>query len=138
VSLWLLAFSSLLFLALATVKRVAELVALPRNAAGGLHRRGYGARDIPLMLALGVGCTFSSAVVLILYVQSEFGAQRVWRGEFLWAIVPLVLFWQCRIWLATSRGYMRDDPIVYAAGDWVSWIAVAAAVLLFTLSALKI
>jgi hypothetical protein len=90
------------------------------------------------MLALGVGCTFSSAVVLILYVQSEFGAQRVWRGELLWAIVPLVLFWQCRIWLATSRGYMRDDPIVYAAGDWVSWIAVAAAVLLFTLSALRI
>ena len=36
-------------------------------------------------------------------------------------MVPLFLFWQCRLWLSTSRGYMHDDPIVYAAKDWVSW-----------------
>ena len=37
-----------------------------------------------------------------------------------WIIVPLLLFWQCRLWLATARGFMTDDPIIYAAKDWVS------------------
>ena len=32
-----------------------------------------------------------------------------------------MLFWQCRIWLATARGRMHDDPIVYAAKDPTSW-----------------
>ena len=40
-------------------------------------------------------------------------------------LVPLILFWQLRLWLSTTRGYMYDDPIVYAARDWVSWIAAA-------------
>jgi hypothetical protein len=35
-------------------------------------------------------------------------------------VIPLLLFWQCRLWLSASRGYMTDDPIVYAARDWVS------------------
>jgi len=40
--------------------------------------------------------------------------------------VPLLLFWQARLWLATWRGYMHDDPIVYSAKDWVSWIVAAS------------
>jgi hypothetical protein len=44
-----------------------------------------------------------------------------------------MLFWQCRLWLSTARGYMHDDPIVYAARDWVSWIVAIA--LLAVLSA---
>jgi hypothetical protein len=43
----------------------------------------------------------------------------------LWATVPLLLFWQCRLWLSTARGYMNDDPIVYAARDRVSWLVGA-------------
>jgi hypothetical protein len=44
-----------------------------------------------------------------------------------WVLVPLVLFWQCRVWLATSRGQMNDDPIVFAARDWVSWMVAVCA-----------
>jgi hypothetical protein len=42
----------------------------------------------------------------------------------LWGAVPLILFWQCRLWLSTVRGHMHDDPIVYATRDWVSWIVI--------------
>ena len=49
-------------------------------------------------------------------------------------IVPLMLFWQCRLWMSTTRNYMHDDPIVYAARDWVSW-AVFAALIGFVASA---
>jgi hypothetical protein len=41
--------------------------------------------------------------------------------------VPLILFWQCRIWLATARGRMHHDPIVFAARDWVSWLVTICA-----------
>ena len=37
-----------------------------------------------------------------------------------------MLFWQCRLWLSTARGYMHDDPIIYTARDWVSWVVFAA------------
>jgi hypothetical protein len=40
--------------------------------------------------------------------------------------VPLVLFWECRIWLSTARGQMNEDPIVFAARDWVSWLVALA------------
>ena len=51
--------------------------------------------------------------------------------QVLWAVIPLVLFWQCRLWLSTARGYMHDDPIVYAAKDWVSWLTFALFIAIF-------
>ena len=49
-------------------------------------------------------------------------------------MVPLILFWQCRLWLATARGHMLDDPILYSAKDWVSWIAFGLIGAVFLLS----
>ncbi|HVB15797.1 MAG TPA: UbiA family prenyltransferase [Stellaceae bacterium] len=121
VSLWLLAFSSFLFLSLAMVKRVAELRDLPPNETRVVAGRGYRADDLPILQLMGVAASFVASLVLALYVQnglaSGVGHQPTWS----WVIVPLVLFWECRVWLATSRGEMNDDPIVFAARDWVSW-----------------
>ncbi len=123
VSLWLLGFSSFLFIGLALIKRVAELERL--RQAGKIDmaaRRGYSVKDIQVLQMFGVGSTFASAVILSLYIQSQ-TAERMYRQpELLWLLIPLLLFWQCRLWLSTARGYMHDDPIVYTARDWVSWI----------------
>jgi hypothetical protein len=73
--------------------------------------------------------------VLALFVQSEASLQRYSSPGLLWGLVPLALFWQSRLWLATARGYMHDDPIIYAARDWVSWLVALA--LLAVLSAAK-
>lgn len=133
VSLWLLAFSSFLFLGLAIVKRVAELKSLPAGEPGRAAGRGYGADDLSILQLMGVASSFVASLVLALYVQSELGLPGEREPTLAWVIVPLVLFWECRIWLATSRGEMDDDPIVFAARDWVSWaVAVCSiAVLLF-------
>jgi 4-hydroxybenzoate polyprenyltransferase len=126
VSLWLLAFSSFLFLGLAIVKRVAELQALAEREQGKVAGRGYRAGDAPILAAMGVAASFVTSLVLTLYVQAELipGGDR--RPTLAWAVVPLILFWQCRIWLATARGRMHHDPIVFAARDWVSWLVVIA------------
>jgi 4-hydroxybenzoate polyprenyltransferase len=127
VSLWLLGFSSFLFLSLALVKRVSELDRL--QADGNIKtvaRRGYSVEDLQMLQMFGVGTTFASAVVLSLYVQSQTAMEIYTRPQLLWFLIPLILFWECRLWLSTARGYMHDDPIVYTARDWVSWIVFGA------------
>lgn len=127
VSMWLLAFSSFLFLGLAIVKRVAELHALPAGRESRAAGRGYHADDLQIMQLMGVASSFVASLVLALYVQNELGSPVSREPTLAWVLVPLVLFWQCRVWLATSRGGMNDDPIVFAARDWVSWLVAACA-----------
>lgn len=128
VSLWLLGFSSFVFLSLAFVKRVSELQRLRMAGAGSGGRplrRGYMVEDLSILQMCGCASTFASAIVLALYVQSEPAGRAYPNAAALWGSIPLLLFWQCRLWLATARGYMHDDPIVYAARDWVSWTVFA-------------
>ncbi len=125
VSLWLLGFSGFIFLSLALIKRVSELQRLQAKRGGWAARRGYMAEDAAMLQTFGAGATFTSAVVLLLYVQSETASLAYAEPALLWAAVPLLLFWQCRLWLSTARGYMHDDPIVYASRDWVSWAVLA-------------
>ncbi len=126
VSLWLLGFSSFLFLSLALVKRVSEIDRHARRGTEGfIARRGYMAEDGAMLQMFGSAATFASAIVLSLYVQSDVASRAYAHPGVLWGTIPLLLFWQCRLWLSTARGYMHDDPIVYAARDWVSWIVFA-------------
>jgi 4-hydroxybenzoate polyprenyltransferase len=122
VSTWLLGFSGFLFLSLALIKRVSELsrVRTP-NWTYAAARRGYYVEDLPILQTFGIAATFASSVVLALYVQSEAASNLYHRPGILFGLVPLLVFWQCRLWLSTARGYMHDDPIVFAARDWVSW-----------------
>jgi len=135
VSKSLLVFSSFLFFSLAAVRRVSELMDDGKSVSGVFPRRGYSAADLPIMITFGVASSFSSCIVLALYVQGRVANVENWSGELLWGIVPLLLFWQCRLWLATSRGYVTDDPIVYAAQDWVTWIVVACTVAIYVVRA---
>ena len=135
-SLWLLAFSSFVFLSLALVKRVEELTAPGDADSGFLARRGYGPGDAAILQSFGCAAAFASCVVLALFVQSEAVGDRYASPGLLWGMVPLVLFWQCRLWLSTARGYMHVDPIIYAARDWVSWLVAIG--LLALLSAAKV
>jgi 4-hydroxybenzoate polyprenyltransferase len=128
---WLLGFSGFLFLSLALIKRVSELSRLRAAAQSKTQRRGYIVEDLPILQMFGTSTTFASSVVLALYVQSATASNLYQRPEVLLGLVPLLMFWQCRLWLATARGYMHDDPIVYAARDWVSWcVFLATAVVL--------
>ena len=123
-SMWLLSFSGFLFLALAFVKRYAEFQAIVASGKSYETRRGYSATDLDLLKTMGIACTFASSVVLALYVNSGKPIQMQANVHLLWATVPILLFWQARMWLAASRGYMTDDPIVYAAKDWVSQLCL--------------
>jgi 4-hydroxybenzoate polyprenyltransferase/phosphoserine phosphatase len=134
VSLWLLGFAFFLFLGLALIKRVAELGISDARSAKPLPRRGYYPSDISILGLMGVAASFTSSIVLALYLQDRAATAIYANPALLWPIVPLLLFWQCRLWLSTQRGYMLDDPIVYSARDWVSWLVVGIIAMLILLA----
>jgi hypothetical protein len=123
-----------LFLGLALLKRVAELTSIKRIEGQLVARRGYASSDMPVLQTFGCCASFASSLVLALFVQREATAAQYASPGLLWGIVPLMLFWQCRLWLSTTRGYMHDDPIIYSARDWVSWIVGAAVMLILLLA----
>jgi 4-hydroxybenzoate polyprenyltransferase len=134
VSIWLLAFSGFLFFSLALIKRVAELQSSQKNRLENrLAGRGYYSGDTDILLQMGLSSSFASCAVLALYVNANTAFQYA-NPRLFWFIVPLILFWQCRMWLATSRGQMHDDPIVFASKDWVSWLISGFVLLIMVLS----
>jgi 4-hydroxybenzoate polyprenyltransferase len=135
-SIWLLAFSGFLFLSLALVKRTEEMMAVSQSpGVRTAARRGYQPGDVTILQIFGCSAAFASSVVLALFVGSTSALAQYKSPEYLWGIVPLILFWQCRLWLSTIRSYMHDDPIVYAARDWVSWVVVASVLALLAAAA---
>ena len=122
-SFWLLAFSGFLFLSLAFVKRYAELQV--QQAAGklSLHGRGYVTSDAALIQALGIASGYTSVVVLALYLNSDTVLRLYSAPEFMWGVVPIMVYWVSWLWLRASRGEMHDDPLVFAFKDKASLAA---------------
>jgi 4-hydroxybenzoate polyprenyltransferase len=134
VSLWLLAFSFFLFFGLANIKRVGELRMLQKTNKKNTIRRGYKTDDTIILQMMGIASCFISCLVLALYVQSHAVIELYAHPKLLWILIPVILFWQCHMWLSTSRGQMRDDPIVYAAKDWISWSVVFSVIAIMVLA----
>jgi 4-hydroxybenzoate polyprenyltransferase/phosphoserine phosphatase len=131
---WMLAFSGFLFLALAAVKRQAELVdgiAAGRPQAAG---RAYRAEDLPVVTMMAIAAGYTSVLILALYISSP--EVRVLYAEpgLLWGACGVLLYWISRTVMLAHRGRMTDDPIVYALRDPVS-LASGAAVLTLGLGA---
>ncbi len=127
-SFWLLAFSIFLFLSLALVKRVSELAALPEEG-GQLKNRGYMPGDIETLTGLGTASGLSAVIVLALYIRSPEVLELYSRPYALWLLCPLLLYWVMRVWLGARRGWIREDPIVFAFRDPQSVAVFALATL---------
>ena len=121
-SYWLIVFSIFIFTSLAMVKRVSELYNLKllgKEEAGG---RGYTVQDHEIMSALGAAGGFVSVLVLALYIHDPLTVERYNHPEWLWMIVPSILYWIGRIWIIAHRGQMNEDPVVFAVRDKVSYL----------------
>jgi 4-hydroxybenzoate polyprenyltransferase len=127
-SQWFLAFSMFLFLSLAMAKRYSELLHAGTLVKAGCSGRGYHTGDRELLLALGVGSSFSAVVILSLYVHSQDVRLLYSSPEVLTLLCPIVLYWLSRVWLQAHRGELREDPVTLAIRDPVSYgVALASA-----------
>ncbi|MEM9636071.1 MAG: UbiA family prenyltransferase [Pseudomonadota bacterium] len=115
---WLLGFSMFLFLALAAVKRQAELT---DQVASGFENkaRAYQVDDLPILRSIALSASQAAVLVLALYISSDNVQLLYPTPEILWLICPLLLYWLLRMVMKAHRGQMPDDPIVFAFTDSV-------------------
>jgi hypothetical protein len=119
------------FLSLAFLKRAGELAEAPGPSEG----RGYRQQDRETVLALGASSGLMSVVVLTLYLASPEVRLLYAHPARIWGVCPLVVYWFAHLWLQAGRGAIREDPLVVALTDRVTWIvaALGAAVVLAAL-----
>jgi 4-hydroxybenzoate polyprenyltransferase len=135
-SFWLLALSMFMFLSLALVKRYAELFQL--RAAGDEEKargRGYYSSDLEMLASLGAASGYMSVMVLALYINDADTAHLYGHIEVIWLACPLLLTWITRMWMMTHRGFMNDDPVVFAVRDRISLMLGALVAVVFWLAA---
>ncbi|WP_165793505.1 UbiA family prenyltransferase [Hyphococcus luteus] len=120
VSDWLIAFSVFFFLGLALVKRYTEISQKTPNADGKIPGRGYYAHDREIVSHLGVVASYTSILILALYITSPNVTVLYQEPRILWVICLVMIYWLGRIWTLAHRGQMPDDPIVFALRDKVS------------------
>lgn len=133
-SFWLFMFSGLLFLSLAFLKRSVEIQGL--LADGQIHGRGYERSDAPVVMTLGVSAGLMAVLVLGLYLHSPEVEKLYREPRILWGVLPLAAGWVAYVWMAARRGWVADDPVVFAIRDPVSHAVALAAVGLGVLATL--
>ena len=113
VSRWLLAFSVLAFLSLALVKRCSELVFLRQNDKHASAGRDYRVGDLEVLWPFGIGASLAAVVVFGLFINAPETAARYTIPHLLWLVQIGLIYLFGRLWIATVRGAMHDDPIVH-------------------------
>ncbi len=128
ISPWLAAFAIFFFLALAFVKRFAELELMVQNNRSKASGRGYHTSDIEQLRSFGTASGYASVVVFTMYISSLNASSLYQHSARLWLLVPLLILWISRTWMLASRGELHEDPVVYAITDRRSWLMGAMCV----------
>ncbi|QHQ36345.1 UbiA family prenyltransferase [Algicella marina] len=117
---WILVLSIFLFLSLAAIKRQAELIsdiAVGKESSSG---RAYMADDLPVVTGMALAAGYVAVMVLALYISAPGVTELYTSPKYLFGITPIVLYWISRAVMITHRGFMTDDPIIFAIKDNVS------------------
>jgi 4-hydroxybenzoate polyprenyltransferase len=120
-SYWLLLFSFFFFLSLALVKRYAELHDLAEAKGHKVSGRVYIIADRPFIMSTGLASAFAGCLVFVIYIANESFPHNIYSTyQWLWAICGILVYWLVRIWFLASRGFMNQDPIIFALTDRAS------------------
>jgi hypothetical protein len=87
-----------------------------------------------MIASLGASSGYMSVMVLALYINDANTANLYRHPEAIWLACPLLLTWISRMWMMTHRGFMNDDPLVFAVRDKVSLILGTFVVIVFWLA----
>lgn len=125
ISLWLLGFSIFLFLALASVKRQAELVDLKKRDKKIIEGRAYEINDLAILQMFSISAGYISVLILALYISSPNFTLLYSNPKLFWLSCLIMLYWITRIMFLTHRGKMDDDPVMFAVKDRLSLVIIS-------------
>ena len=129
----LLAFSVLIFLSLATVKRCAELVS-KSDENNSIAGRGYIKSDLDILWPLGISTYIGAIIVFGLYINAPETIVYYRTPALLWLAQLLMVYLIGNLWMMTKRGLMHDDPIVFFIQDKKSLILLALIIYIILLA----
>tara|TARA_B100000035_G_scaffold167342_1_gene142766 strand:- start:88 stop:981 length:894 start_codon:yes stop_codon:yes gene_type:complete len=124
VSIWLISFSIFFFLSLAAIKRQIEIINTKKLKKKDVKGRGYTVDDQKIIDSIAVSTGYISILILVLYINSPQVLNLYSSPNALWFICIIMLYWISRIILNSSRGRIKDDPIVYAINDKISYLCL--------------
>jgi len=131
-TVWLLAFSFFLFLGLALVKRVTELLNVIAEGQSKIEGRAYRDEHLSLLSRIGSASSAAAIVVFILYITAPETTGLYNMPLVLWLICPLLMFLLYRIWQLAHTQKLEEDPVLFALTDRVGQtIAVACGILIW-------
>ncbi|MEP1202178.1 UbiA family prenyltransferase [Tateyamaria sp.] len=119
---WLVAFSMFLFFGLAAIKRQAELVDQAASGKEAVPGRGYLSSDVTVLQMMAISSGQAAVMVFALYLYSPAVAALYDTPEIMWLVCPIMLYWLSRVAILTHRGFMTDDPIIFAVRDRISQV----------------
>jgi len=125
-SVWFIAFLGCLFAELAHWKRYVEVITTKSSSA---KRRSYTQSDANVLLAFGVGFSFTAALVLTLYLRSDEISPVYKSPKVLALLAPILLLHNLGMWLEASRGNGASDPVTFILKSPKFWFAAVGAVL---------
>ena len=124
ISSWLFTFSVFFFISLASVKRLTELINAKKYKKEKIYGRGYTIKDKKLINIVAITSGLISILVLTLYINSPQVLELYSFSNILWGAWIIIFFWISRIIYASNKGKIKDDPIVYAISDKISYLCL--------------
>ena len=114
------------------LKRSAELVSRVQagraDTTAEIAGRGYMLADLPVIEAMSAAAGYNAVLVLALYINTAQQRGAYAHPDRLFFLCVLLLSWISRMLVITRRGWMNDDPIVFAVRDkWSQVIGAACA-----------
>ena len=133
VSYWLLSFSIFFFISLASVKRLIELINIKRVKKKFLLGRGYSIKNRKNIYRIASITSWISILILIFYINSPQVTQLYNMPNILWIVCVVMFFWITRIIYFSNNGKIKDDPIVFAITDIISYLCLLIILFVFWL-----
>ena len=120
---WLLVFSMFVFLSLSLAKRHTELLRLPEHGLAALPGRGYVAGDALLTLVMGMASMLGAVLIAILLSHRRcFPAPLLYQFGLSLGNSTAPLSVSRAGLVASQRGQLDDDPVVFAVTDRICLI----------------
>lgn len=119
-SVWLFVLSIFLFLSLACVKRLSEIVNNEKTGNLTIKNRGYELKDISIVQSMAISSGYAATIVFALYLNSTEIIKYYSFPQALWGMWVILLYWINYIIFMAHKGKIYEDPVVFAIKNRIS------------------